>query len=142
MKRERKIQSDAAGTTLRLCRFCRHVKSMGKKTVGRRSCRIAVARRANVWRRQGDQRCMRLERPEAHAEGLAAWCGKGCYFWRLRFPFLLPYASHFLPRTTPRHVSFLSTGTRISSFLRSYVSSRRDPIFEMISLAVLPFFFV
>lgn len=148
MQRERKIQSDATGTTLRAMPLLpSRVESKGEKTeerewcVGRRSCRIVVVWRANVWRRQGDQRCMRLERPEAHAEGLAASCGKGCYFWRLRFPFLLPYASHFLPRTTPLRVSFLSTGTQISPFLRSNDSSRAvHSIFEMISRSLLSSF--
>lgn len=146
MQQERGSKVDAAGTTLRLCRFCRHIESKGKKTeerkwcVGRPSCRIIVVRQANVWRRQGDQRCMRLERPEAHTEGLTAWCGKGCYFWRLRFPFLPPLCVAF----PPAH----DATSRFSQLIHFCVSTIEEfkphgPFdFRMISLAIVLFLYL
>lgn len=62
-----------------------------------------------------------------------ARCGKGCYFWRLRFPFLLPYASHFLPRIAfPRLSSLLSTGTHTHARTpyTPYTQTRTDSSFD------------
>lgn len=83
--------------------FCHHLgKICGRKKIEEQEWRVGRRRsvaapsssstslqRANVWRRQGSQRCIRLERSETHARRSGRiWCGKGCYFWRLRFPFL------------------------------------------------------
>ena len=57
--------------------------------VGWWSCRIVVVQRANVWRRQDEQRCMRLERPEEHAEGLAD-AGRDAISGGFGFPFSSP----------------------------------------------------
>lgn len=117
-----------------------------RKTRGTRmACRTMCRRRRRRCDRQicdvDSQRCMRLERPESEAHARRSgrmWCGKGCYFWQLRFPFLSLFSpvSHFLPRTPPfpRLVSLL-TGTHEMSTIQAAWSiqfSRHDNM--------LPFF--
>jgi len=104
--------------------------------VGRRVAALS-SQRANAWRRQGSQRCMRLERSEAHAEGLVAHdAGRDAISGGLGFPFSSPYASHFLPRVLPFHISFLLTSARA----RTHTYARaRFPSFFMIDLRYVNF---